>query len=159
MAKKTVVEETEVKEEVASKKKVKEPKVKDVKETKAKAKKEEVAPKPIVSEAHAISKNVRTTPRKVRLVVDLVRGKSLKEAIGILENLNRAASDPVLKTIKSAAANATNNYNLSEEKLFIKEIRANDGIRMKRAIPRAKGSSSSIIKRSCNIYVTVAEKQ
>jgi large subunit ribosomal protein L22 len=164
MAKKKVSETAEVKEtEVAETPVVKEKKPAKkkvaVKEKPSKEPKKPEVVKPLVTEAHASSLNVRTTPRKVRLVVDLVRGKSVKEAIAILENLNRAASAPVLKVIKSAAANATNNFNLDEDKLFIKNIAANDGMRMKRFIPRAKGSSSGIIKRSCNLFVTVAERQ
>jgi hypothetical protein len=75
-----------------------------------KAAKVEAPKKPMPTEARAIAKNVRVTPRKVRLVIDLVRGKDVKEALGILANVNKAASVPVAKLIKSAAANATNNF-------------------------------------------------
>ena len=129
---------------------------------KAPAKKEvEAAPaKPAVTEARAVAKNVRVTPRKVRLVLDVVRGRNVEEALGILSrhNLNKAASEPVAKLIKSAAANATNNFGLKMEKLYIAEIMASDGIKMKRYEPRAKGSSSPIIKRCSNIRVTVKER-
>ena len=107
------------------------------------------------TEAKAIAKNVRLTPRKARLVIDLVRGKSVKEALGILANVNRAASAPVSKVIKSAAANATNNFGMDEDALYIASIYANDGLRMKRYIPRAKGSASGLVKRDCHITVVV----
>ena len=139
-------------------------KTKEVKpETSSKKVKKDKKPvekvKPLVTEAHASALNVKTTPRKVRLVIDLVRGKSVKEAYSILENLNRAASLPVLKVIKSAASNATNNYNMDEDSLYVKTIFANDGLKIKRYLPRAKGSASDLIKRNCNLYVTVAEKE
>ncbi|MBR5990598.1 MAG: 50S ribosomal protein L22 [Bacilli bacterium] len=124
-----------------------------------KAKKEEKAPekpaKPQPTEARATSMNVRCTPRKARLVLDLVRGKDVKVALGILKNVNRAASEPVSKTIRSAAANAINNFGMDENSLYISEIYANDGMRIKRFIPRAKGSASGLVKRCCHITVVV----
>ena len=122
----------------------------------AKKEKKETAPaKPVVTEARAIAKNVRVTPRKCRLVIDLVRGKDLKVAYGILANVNKSAVTPVTKVIKSAAANATNNFSMDANKLYIAEIYANDGIRMKRYLPRAKGSASGLVKRTANITVVV----
>lgn len=109
-------------------------------------------------QAKAIAKTVGVTPRKARLVVDLVRGKSVAEALDILAVTNKAASVPVLKVVKSAAANATNNLNMDSSKLFIKEIYADDSVRMKRFMPRAKGSASSIIKRTCHITCVVADE-
>ena len=124
-----------------------------------KAKKEEKATekpaKPQPTEARATSMNVRCTPRKARLVLDLVRGKDVKVALGILANVNKAASEPVSKTIKSAAANAINNFGMDENSLYISEIYANDGMRIKRFIPRAKGSASGLVKRCCHITVVV----
>ena len=123
---------------------------------KAKEEKKAEAPKkPMPTEARAIAKNVRVTPRKVRLVIDLVRGLPVKQALGILDNLNRAASEPVMKLIKSAAANATNNFGMDEDALYISEIYATDGLRMKRYLPRAKGSASGLVKRSSHITVVV----
>ena len=118
-------------------------------------KKAEAPKKPMPTEARAIAKNVRVTPRKVRLVIDLVRGLPVKQALGILDNLNRAASEPVMKLIKSAAANATNNFGMDEDALYIAEIYATDGLRMKRYLPRAKGSASGLVKRSSHITVVV----
>lgn len=132
---------------------------KEVKASKSKAKNEKnpAKVKPIVTEAKASAISVRVTPRKARLVIDLVRGLKVNEALALLENLNKAASEPVAKLIKSAAANATNNFNMDEDKLYVKYIAANDGIRMKRYLPRAKGSASGLVKRTSNLYVIVAE--
>ena len=118
-------------------------------------KKVEAPKKPAPTEARAIAKNVRLTPRKARLVIDLVRGKNVKEALGLLAMTNRAASEPVSKLIKSAAANAVNNFGMDEDSLYISEIYANDGLRMKRYLPRAKGSASGLVKRNCHITVVV----
>ena len=139
-------------EKKTAKKAAKEPKV----APKAKEEKKQEAPKKSApTEARAIAKNVRITPRKARLVMDLVRGKNVKEALGILNNVNRAASEPVMKLIKSAAANATNNFGMDEDSLYIAQIWANDGLRMKRYLPRAKGSASGLVKRNSHLYVVV----
>ena len=123
---------------------------------KAKEEKKVEAPKkPAPTEARAIAKNVRITPRKARLVIDLVRGKDVKVALGILANTNKAASEPVAKLIKSAAANAVNNFGMDEDSLYIAQIWANDGLRMKRYLPRAKGSASGLVKRNCHLTVVV----
>ena len=71
------------------------------------------------------------------------------------KNVNRAASEPVSKTIRSAAANAINNFGMDENSLYVAEIYANDGMRIKRFIPRAKGSASGLVKRCCHITVVV----
>jgi len=118
-------------------------------------KKAEAPKKPMPTEATAIAKNVRLTPRKARLVMDLVRGKDVKVALGILANTNRAACEPITKLIKSAAANAINNFGMDEESLYIAKIWANDGLRMKRYLPRAKGSASGLVKRNSHLYVVV----
>lgn len=129
------------------------------KEKKAKKANKEEAPakpaKPMPTEAKASALNVRVTPRKARLVIDLVRGKDVKVALGILANVNKAASDPVVKVIKSAAANAVNNFGMDENSLYIASIWANDGLRIKRYLPRAKGSASGLVKRSCHITCVV----
>lgn len=109
-------------------------------------------------EAKAIARTVRVTPRKARLVVDLIRGKNIGEAYAILANTNKACSPIVAKVIKSAVANATNNKNMNEENLFVKTAYVDDGIRMKRYMPRAKGSASGLVKRTCHITVIVAER-
>ncbi len=133
-----------------------------VKETKVveekKATKAETPAKPLVTSARATAYDVRVTPRKARLVIDLVRGKDVNVALGILANVNKAASPIVSKVIKSAASNAINNFNMNEENLYIAEIYANDGLRMKRYLPRAKGSASGLVKRNSHITVVVKER-
>lgn len=114
--------------------------------------------KPEPTEAKAIALNVRCTPRKVRLVIDLIRGKDIKTALGILSNTNRAACAPVMKVVKSAVANATNNNGWDLESLYIASIWANDGLRMKRYMPRAKGSASGLVKRNSHITCVVKRK-
>lgn len=149
-AKKAEVKAEEVKVEKTEKIEKKAKKV-----VKAEPVKEE---KPVVTEALAVAKDVRVTPRKVRLVIDLVRGKDVDEALAILANVNRAASLPVSKLVKSAAANATNNFGMDKDKLYIAEIQASDGIKMKRFMPRGKGSSSGLVKRTANIRCIVKER-
>ena len=132
-----------------------EPKKKAPRKAKKEEKVQEAPKKPAPTCARATSKNVRVTPRKMRLVMDLVRGKNVDEALGILENVNRAASAPVSKLIKSAAANATNNFGFDRENLYIAEIYACDGLRMKRYMPRAKGSASGLVRRTSHITCVV----
>ena len=109
-------------------------------------------------QAKAIARTVGVTPRKARLVVDLVRGKTVVEALEILSVLNKSAVTPVTKVIKSAVANATNNFNMDESSLYIKEAYVDDSIRMRRFLPRAKGSASGLVKRTCHITVVVADE-
>ena len=109
-------------------------------------------------EARATAATVRITPRKMRLVVDVVRGKSVDEALAILANTNTSASPVVSKLIKSAAANAVKNHEMNGSKLYVKEIFANDSVRMKRYMPRAKGAASGLIKRTCNVTCVLAER-
>ena len=155
-AKKTAKKVAEPAEEIKEEAKVEEaPKAKKAVKAKKEEKKAEAPKKPMPTEAKAIAKNVRVTPRKVRLVIDLVRGLQVKQALGILANVHKAASEPVAKVIKSAAANATNNFGMDEDALYIAEIYATDGLRMKRYLPRAKGSASGLVKRASNITVVV----
>ena len=109
-------------------------------------------------QAKAIARTVGVTPRKARLVVDLVRGKTVTEALEILSILNKSAVTPVTKVIKSAVANATNNFNMNESSLYIKEAYVDDSIRMRRYLPRAKGSASGLVKRTCHITIVVADE-
>ena len=110
-------------------------------------------------EVKATAKGVRLTPRKVRLVLDLIRGKDVKEAEAILKFTNRNTAPVILKVLKSAEANAVNNHNLVEDKLYVKACWADEGRTLKRWMPRAKGSASQILKRSSHITVVVAEKE
>ena len=113
---------------------------------------------PTRSEAIAIARPVGVTPRKARLVVDLVRGKTLDQAYDILANTNKAASPIVLKLIRSAEANAVNNFHMDRTLLYVASIQVNESFRLKRYLPRAKGSSSPIIKRWSSIRVVLKMK-
>ena len=152
-AKKAPAKEAKVKAEEV---KVEEP-AKEAKKVSRKAK-EEAPAKPVVTSARAIATNVRVTPRKARLVIDLIRGLGVNEALGILANVNKAASPIVAKVVKSAASNAINNFGMDEDSLYIAEIYANDGLRMKRYLPRAKGSASGLVKRTSHITVVVKQR-
>lgn len=134
------------------------PKAEEPKKAKKAKAEPEVPAKPPVTSARATAYDVRVTPRKARLVIDLVRGKNVNEALGILANVNKAASPIVAKVVKSAASNAINNFSMNEEDLYIAEIYANDGLRMKRFLPRAKGSASGLVKRTSHITVVVKER-
>ncbi|HHX00833.1 MAG TPA: 50S ribosomal protein L22 [Acholeplasmataceae bacterium] len=109
-------------------------------------------------EAKAIARTVRIAPRKVRLVVDLVRGKSVAEAASILRLTPKASSVVVEKVLKSATANAVNNLNLDQSKLYIKEAYVDEGPTLKRYRPRAKGSAGSILKRTSHITIVLEER-
>ncbi|MBQ7250713.1 MAG: 50S ribosomal protein L22 [Bacilli bacterium] len=147
--------------EKAPAKKAAKAEAKEAKKVAKKAVKEEakkVEAKPKATEARAFSRDVRVAPRKVRLVADLVRGKSVKDALGLLAITNKAAKTPVEKIIKSAAANAVNNFGMDASKLYIAEIQVGDGLKIKRYIPRAKGSASGIVKRNSHISIVVKER-
>jgi len=102
---------------------------------------------------------VRIAPRKVRLVVDLIRGKSVGDAYAVLRNTPRGATKPVEKLLKSAVANAEHNYQLDQNNLYVKEIFVNEGKTLKRMQPRSQGRGFAILKRTSHIYITVAEKE
>jgi large subunit ribosomal protein L22 len=109
-------------------------------------------------EVRAVAKYIRTSPRKVRLVVDLVRGRPVVEALALLRFMPQAAAQDVAKVVKSAVANAEQNKHLAAEDLFISRIMADEGPTMKRFRPRSHGRSSPILKRSSHITVVVDEK-
>ena len=109
-------------------------------------------------EAKAIAKFVRIAPRKVQLVIDIVRGKQVDEALAILKHTPKAAAPVVEKLIKSAVANAENNHDMDRDNLFVSEIYANQGPTMKRFRPRAMGRATTIRKRTSHVGVVVKEK-
>ncbi|HEV2128627.1 MAG TPA: 50S ribosomal protein L22 [Thermomicrobiales bacterium] len=110
-------------------------------------------------EVTAKATRVRISPRKARLVVDMVRGKKVNDAIEILKFVpNRAAVD-VEKLLKSVAANAENNYDLDPEDLWIKEIYADDAPQMRRYKPKARGRVGRILRRSCHLTVIAEERE
>jgi large subunit ribosomal protein L22 len=106
----------------------------------------------------ATAKTVRVQPRKVRLALDMVRGKDIKEAAALLKFSPNKSSASVGKVLHSAVANAVNNHQLDETKLFVKACYCDEGVTLKRFMPRAKGSAASIFKRTSHITVIVAEK-
>jgi len=110
-------------------------------------------------QAKAIAKSVRIAPRKVRLVVDLIRGKDVGEAIAILRHTQRGASPVVEKVLNSAVANAEHNYEMDTDNLLISEAYVNEGATLKRFRPRAQGRASKINKRTSHITVVVTEKK
>jgi large subunit ribosomal protein L22 len=101
---------------------------------------------------------VRVSPRKMRLVVDLVRGKDVNEALGILKFTPNKAAVDIYRTIRSAQASAENNYDLDPDDLYVKRIFADDGPTFKRWKPRARGRVNQRLKRTSNLTVVVAEK-
>ncbi len=107
----------------------------------------------------AESKGVRLSPRKVAAVAALVRGRTVADALVILEHTPRRAALPVLKTIKSAQANASHNHNYKADTLVITEITVNHGARMKRYRPAAMGRALPYMKRSSHIRVLVDGEQ
>ncbi len=107
----------------------------------------------------AVAKHVRISPYKVRIVLDVIRGKGVKEAIAILENTPKAASDPVKKVVMSAAANAEHNLGMNRDNLFIAEAYADQGPTLKRVMPRAQGRAFRILKRTSHITVVLDAKE
>ena len=110
----------------------------------------------MVAKAHA--KYIRISPRKVKIVADLIRGKSLPQATAILMTTPKAASEPLLKLMNSAAANAENNPGMDPEKLYVAEVFATPGPILKRIMPRAQGRAYRINKRTSHVTISVAEK-
>ncbi len=110
-------------------------------------------------QARAIARHIRIAPRKVRIVVDLIRGKSVSDALTILKFVPKRASKPVEKVVASAAANAEHNLNLNKDDLYISECYVDQGPTMKRVQPRQRGQAFPILKRSSHITVVVAEKE
>lgn len=103
----------------------------------------------------AIAKYVRISPFKVRIVLDIIKGKSVNEAIAILENTPKAASEVLVKLVNSAAANGENNQNLARNDLYIAECYANDGPTLKRIKARAQGRAFRINKRTSHITIVL----
>ena len=109
-------------------------------------------------EALAHVKYVRMSPRKVKLLCDMIRGKDVKIATAYLMQTPKAASEPVLKLLRSAIANAENNNAMDAEKLYVSTAVANPGPVLKRGMPRARGRYNRILKRTTHITIGVSEK-
>lgn len=104
-------------------------------------------------------KNYRQTPRKVRLLANLVKGKKVNEAVVLLNNTPKRASFAVVQLINSAAANAKNNFNQDRENLYIKDIRVDQGVVMKRRRPGARGRVYPIMKKTSRVFVELDIKE
>ena len=109
-------------------------------------------------ESKAVAKFVRITPRKVRVVLDLIRGKNVAEAFAILKFTPKAGSEVVEKVLRSAVANAENNFDMDVDKLFVKTAFADQGPTLKRIPPRSRGQAFKILKRTSHVTVVVDEK-
>ena len=109
-------------------------------------------------EAKAHLKYVRISPRKVKIVCDLIRGKSVGAAMGILMQTPKSASEPMIKLLKSAAANAENNHEMDPERLYVSEVFATPGPIIKRIMPRAQGRAYRINKRTSHVTIALKEK-
>lgn len=109
-------------------------------------------------EAKAILKTARIAPRKVQIVLDLIRGKDLNVATAIVKHTPKAASEYLEKLLKSAAANAENNHNMDKNNLYVAQCYVCPGPIMKRIMPRAQGRAFRILKRTSHITVVLKER-
>ena len=109
-------------------------------------------------ETRSTQKHIRISPRKVKIVLDLIRGKDLGVAVGILKNTPKAASEHVLKLLTKVAADAENNFQMDTEKLYVSECFVCPGPTLKRVMPRAKGSADRILKRTSHVTMVVKER-
>jgi len=110
-------------------------------------------------ETRAVAKHQRISPRKARQVIDLVRGKDVDEAVGILKNTPRKASEMIEDVINSAVANAEHNHDMIIDDLYISEAYVDEGPTMKRYKPRAMGQASTIRKRTSHITIVVSDEK
>jgi large subunit ribosomal protein L22 len=110
-------------------------------------------------EARASSRFARTSAQKARLVVDMIRGKSVESALGILEFTPKRAASIVIKTLKSAVANAEHGQRVDVDKLYVKSVWVDEGPTAKRFLPRAHGRATPIFKRTSHITVVVDERR
>ena len=109
-------------------------------------------------EAKAYLRYIRISPRKVQIVCDLIRGKDVNTAMAILMQTPKAASEPLVKLLKSAVANAENNFGMDVEKLVVSQVFATPGPILKRMMPRAQGRAYRINKRTSHVTIAVAER-
>lgn len=107
---------------------------------------------------HACAKYIRIAPSKVHVVLDLIRGKSYTEAVAILKTTSKAACEPTLKVLNSAAANAEVNLGMNKDTLYVAECFADQGPTLKRMQPVSKGRGYSILKRTSHITVILDER-
>ena len=110
-------------------------------------------------EAKASLRHARIAPRKVQIVLDLIRNKPADQAMAILRHTPKAACEPLEKLLKSAVANAENNFNMDRNNLIVSECYVTPGPTMKRIRPRAQGRAFQIRKRTSHVFVTVKEQE
>ncbi len=110
-------------------------------------------------EAKAYLRHLRISPRKVQIVLDLVRNQPVDKALGILRYTPKAASQPVAKLISSAAANAENNHNMDKNSLYVAQCFVTAGPTLKRVQPMSKGRAYRILKRSSHVTVVLKEQE
>jgi large subunit ribosomal protein L22 len=115
-------------------------------------------------EAQAIKKHIRSSPRKMRLVIDLIRGKKAKDALNILKLSPHVASEVAEQTLKSAISNLTNkafdnDQNIHDDNIFVKTVTVDQGVTMKRMLPAPQGRAYRIRKRSNHLTIVVATKE
>lgn len=110
-------------------------------------------------ETRSTQKHIRISPRKVKIVLDLIRGKDVGVALGILKNTPKAASAEAFKLLSKVVADAQNNFQMDPEKLYVSECFVCPGMTLKRMMPRGKGSADRILKRTSHITIAVAEKE
>ena len=109
-------------------------------------------------EAVAYLRHARISPRKVQIVLDLIRGKDADKAMAILKNTRRGASEYLIKLLGSAMANAENNFHIDASRLYVSECSVTPGPPMERMMPRAKGSADRILKRTSHVTIVVKER-
>jgi large subunit ribosomal protein L22 len=110
-------------------------------------------------EARASLKNARISPRKVGIVLDLIRGEDVETAMAIIDNTPKAACEYLRKLLKSAVANAVNNYGMNADELYVSECHVGPGPILKRIMPRAQGRAFRINKRTSNVTLVVSERE
>ena len=110
-------------------------------------------------EARAKLSYARIAPRKVSIVLDLIRNKPLDKALAILQYTPKAASELLYKLVKSAVANAENNFNMDRNNLYVSECYVTPGPTMKRIRPRAQGRAFRVLKRTSHVFITVKEQE
>ncbi|SDF41080.1 50S ribosomal protein L22 [Sporomusa acidovorans] len=109
-------------------------------------------------EAKAIARHIRIAPRKIRIVIDLIRGKNVGEAFAILKYTPKVGAEVVEKVLKSAVANAEHNYDLNTDALYVSQAFVDQGPTLKRIHPRSRGQAFKILKRTSHVTLVVKER-
>jgi large subunit ribosomal protein L22 len=109
-------------------------------------------------EAKAIARHIRIAPRKIRVVIDLIRGRNIGDAYAILKHTPKIGSEILLKLLESAIANAEHNYDMNSDKLYVAAAYVDQGPTLKRIHPRSRGQAFKILKRSSHVTLVVKER-